>query len=68
VTLLNYVAEAPVDLSLKQIAAVAFKNYVKTRWVPSEEVTYPIIHEDIKAVIRQNLFQFMLGTHSLISK
>ena len=69
VFLLNYVAQAQADTSLKQMAAVNFKNYVKVHWAPKEgSEDFALADEGVKTMIRQNLFPFAMENSILISK
>ncbi|KAI8465003.1 MAG: armadillo-type protein [Monoraphidium minutum] len=66
VSLLRVAAEPSVDLGVRHIAAITFKNAVKRRWDPEKGGSYSPLAEDDKAVVRDNMLEALLRAPPLV--
>lgn len=66
VSLLRIAAEPSVDLGVRHIAAITFKNAVKRRWDPEKDGSYTPLAAEDKAVVRDNMLEALLRAPPLV--
>lgn len=58
-TVLQILTQEPVDLAVRQAAAVFFKNLVKAHWAPEDETAYTV-PVDTKTQVKDGLLSLFL--------
>lgn len=66
VNLLRIAAEPSVDLGIRHIAAITFKNAVKRRWDPEKDGSYTPLADEDKHVVRDNMMEALLRAPPLV--
>ncbi|KAG0567157.1 hypothetical protein KC19_7G115500 [Ceratodon purpureus] len=66
VGLLQIIVATHVDLSIRQVASIYFKNVTARDWMPREPVVVPKISDTDKATVRENLMEAIVQAPSII--
>ena len=66
VRLLWIIADVSVDLAVRQVASIHFKNFIAKNWSPSEPGEPQRILETDKAMVRDHILGFIVQVPPLL--